>query len=76
MLVQDNFSLLGYKNIVDICEEACGFNITRPPNAEELELLSILNSAAKKILKGFILHYPSCDIIDNDTAVYAGTAKI
>ncbi|MDR1176474.1 MAG: hypothetical protein LBK83_13510 [Treponema sp.] len=76
MLVQDSFLLLGYKNIIDMCEEAGGFNMTRPPNAGELELLSILNSAAKRVLKGFILHYPPCDIIDNDTAVYMGTAKI
>jgi hypothetical protein len=76
MLVQDSFLLMGYENIVDMCEEAGGFNITRPPNAEELKLLSFLNSAAKKILNGFILHYPPCNIIDNDTAVYMGTAKI
>jgi hypothetical protein len=76
MLVQDSFLLLGYKNIVDMCEEAGGFNITRPPNIEELELLTFLDSAAKKILNGFILHYPPCDIIDNDTSVYAGTARI
>ena len=31
-LVQDSFSLFGYKNIVELCEDNGGFNILRKPN--------------------------------------------
>jgi hypothetical protein len=75
-LVQDSFSLLGYKNLVDVCEEAGGFNVTRLPTDTENRLLSILRETAMTVLEGFIPDYPPCYIIDNDSSVYAGTAAI
>ncbi|MDR3341222.1 MAG: hypothetical protein LBT14_00265, partial [Treponema sp.] len=64
-LVQDSFSLLGYKNLIDVCEEAGGFNVTRFPTDAENKLLSILRETAMIVLEGFIPDYPPCYIIDN-----------
>jgi hypothetical protein len=75
-LVQDSFSLLGYKNLIDVCEEAGGFNVTRFPTDAENKLLSILRETAMIVLEGFIPDYPPCYIIDNDSSVYAGTASM
>ena len=75
-LVQDSFGFLGYETIVDICEKAGGFNSTREPDAMESDLLDILQKSASKVLAGFILHYPGCLVIENETSVFAGTANV
>jgi len=75
-LVQDSFSMLGYKTLIDLCKEAGGFNVTRKPALNELPLLDILQCAAKEILNGFIIDFPPCRIIENDSSVYRGTAII
>jgi hypothetical protein len=73
-LVADSFSLLRFKSIIELCEEAGGFNITRKPHIKEKWLLDILRDAAKDILYGFILNFPPAIIIENDSSVYNGTA--
>ena len=75
-LVQDSFSFLGYETIVELCRKAGGFNSTRQADNKESELLDLLKKAASKVLNGFILKYPDCLIIENDTAVCEGTANI
>ena len=57
-LVQDNFSLLGYNNIVDLCEKAGGFNVLRKPDADEQQLLKILESATRETIADFFPFYP------------------
>jgi hypothetical protein len=76
ILVQDSFFLLGYKSIVEFCEEAGGFNITRKPLVDENCLLDILQDTAKEILHGYILNFPAFTIIENDSSVYNGTATV
>ena len=75
-LVQDSFTLLGYSTIVDLCEKAGGFNLTRIPAAHESALLGILETAAKEIMPGFFEDYPPCLIIENESSVVNGTAKL
>jgi hypothetical protein len=75
-LVQDSFKFLGYETIVELCRKAGGFNSTRKAGIKEAELLDLLKKAASTILKGFILKYPECLIIENDTSVFSGTANI
>ncbi|MFP3040307.1 hypothetical protein LQZ19_00650 [Treponema primitia] len=73
-LVTDSFLLLGYKSIVELCEEAGGFNVTRKPHMKETWLLDLLQVAAKEVLTGFILNFPPAIIIENDSSIYSGTA--
>ncbi|MDR2705652.1 MAG: hypothetical protein LBC02_07730 [Planctomycetaceae bacterium] len=73
-LVQENFGLLGYKNIIDLCEKAGGFNVTRKPTPKEEGALDILKSAAMEVLHDFVYDFPLSLVIDNDSSVYAGTA--
>jgi hypothetical protein len=74
--VQDNFSLLGYENIIDVCDAAGGFNVTRKPIDNEIQALEILQRAAKDVLGDFVLEFPDCMVIHNESAVYAGTAHL
>jgi hypothetical protein len=75
-LVQDSFYMFDYESIVDLCEKAGGFNVTRNASIDEQKLLFILKDAAKHVLNGFILDFPICLIIDNDSSVYNGTAHM
>ncbi|MCL2806018.1 MAG: hypothetical protein FWD26_08780 [Treponema sp.] len=75
-LVQDNFYLLGYDSIINLCEKAGGFNMTRKPNIQEKNLLKIMENATKEIFSDFFIYYPDYMIIENDTSVYNGTAHI
>ena len=75
-LVQDSFGFLGYETIVELCEKAGGFNSTRKPDAKESDLLDILRQSASKVLAGFVLQYPDCSVIENETSVFAGTANV
>jgi len=54
-LVQDGFSLLGYKSIVYLCEKAGGFNVLREPNINERHLIKILEDAGKVIFAGLLI---------------------
>ena len=76
LLVQDSFEFLGYETIVSLCEKAGGFNFTRKADDFEFELLGILQKAAIKILHGFILTYPECLVIENETSICDGTANV
>ena len=73
-LVQDSFQMLGYETIVDLCEKAGGYNITRAANHQEQQLLEILKKAAQDIFVDFIIEFPECRVIENDSSVYNGTA--
>ena len=73
-LVQDGFAVLGYSSLVNLCEIAGGFNITRNANTKELELLNILHNATKEIFCEFFLQYHLCSIIENDSSSFRGTA--
>ena len=73
-IVQENFSLLGYPTIIELCEKAGGFNVTRKPKPKEKEALDILLNAAKNVLKGFVFDFPSCLVIDNESSINSGTA--
>jgi hypothetical protein len=75
-LVQDSFLLMGYSSVVDLCEKAGGFNITRTPVYQETVLFSILAQAAKEIMPGFFDEYPPCLIIENESASVAGMARL
>ena len=75
-LVQDSFQMLGYKTIVDLCKDAGGFNITREANDRERQILDILQKAAQDIFDGFIIDFPKCLVIENDSSVYSGKAHI
>jgi len=75
-LVQDSFAMFGYKTIEYLCEKAGGFNITRPADQRECQLLSILKNAAKDIFIGFIIYYPLCLVIENDSSVFNGCAHL
>ena len=75
-LVQDSFGFLRYETIVELCRKAGGFNSTRKADYDESELLDLLKNAAEKVLHGFILRFPECLIIENDTSVFAGSANI
>ena len=75
-LVQDGFLLMGYESIVDLCERAGGFNITRLASEDEVKLLEILKCSAKEIFSTFFEDYPDCRIIDNESSVFNGTANL
>ena len=75
-LVQENFSLLGYKNIIDVCENAGGFSVTREPIGNEIKALEILQNAAKDVLNDFVYEFPPCLVIHNELSIHAGTAHI
>ena len=75
-LVQENFSLLGYKNIIDVCEDAGGFSVTREPFGNEIKALEILQNAAKDILNDFVFEFPPCLVIHNESSIHAGTAYL
>jgi len=75
-LVQDSFYFLGYNSIIDLCEKAGGFNITRKPDIKEQKLLMILENSARKIFFDFFTVFPNCMIIENDSSVYNGTADL
>jgi len=75
-LVQDSFMLLGYSTVIDLCEKAGGFNLTRIPAPYESALLDILEKAAKEMMPGFFEDYPPCLIIENESAAVNGTAKL
>ena len=74
--VQENFSLLGYENIIDVCEAAGGFSISREPLNYEVEAFEILQNAAKAVLGGFVLEFPLCKVIHNESSIHAGTAHL
>lgn len=73
-LAQESFSLLGYPSIIDLCEQAGGFNAIREPDSHEAEALNILKNAAREVLQDFVLEFPSCLIIDNESSAFVGTA--
>jgi hypothetical protein len=75
-LVQDGFLLLGYSSIIDLCEKAGGFNLTRTPVFHETALIDILEKTTKEIMPGFFAAYPPCLIIENESAAVAGTARL
>jgi len=74
-LVQDRFYLFNYQSIVTLCDKSGGFNNTRLPTKRENKPLAILRETANRILAGFILNFPPCFIIENNTSVYSGTAS-
>jgi hypothetical protein len=74
--VQESFSLLGYKSIIDVCEAAGGFSLTREPFGEEVKALEILRNAAKDILTDFVCEYPPCLVIHNESSNHAGMAHL
>ena len=74
--VQESFSLLGYKNIIDICEEAGGFSLAREPFGVEVKALEILQNAAKDILNDFVCEFPPCLVIHNETFSHSGVAHL
>jgi len=76
ILVQENFSLLGYENIIDVCEAAGGFNVTREPLGDEVKALEILQNAAKDVLGDFVFEFPHCLVIHNESSVHDGTAHL
>jgi len=75
-LVQENFSLLGYKNLIDVCEAAGGFSVTREPIGNEVMALEILQNAAKEVLNGFVFEFPPCFVIRNETSIHVGMAHL
>ncbi|MCL2008320.1 MAG: hypothetical protein FWG77_09570 [Treponema sp.] len=75
-LVQDSFSLMGYEDVIDLCEESGGFNVLRKPYIYEQSLIKILEEAATVIFTDFFSSYPDCLIIENDTSAYNGTASL
>ena len=76
IMVQENFSLLGYANIIDVCEAAGGFNVTRGPLGDEVEALKILQDAAKTVLGDFVFEFPHCMVIHNESSIHAGRAHV
>ena len=75
-LVQDSFSMLGYNTIVELCERAGGYNVTRYADPDESKLLAILRQASMDIFGDFFSQYPLCLIIENDSAVVIGMASM
>ena len=76
-LVQDSFVKLGYKTIVQLCEEAGGFNQSRVASTtQERQLLLLLKQVAKEIFGDFFVDYPLCKVIENDSASCRGMAKL
>jgi len=74
--VQESFSLLGYKNIIDVCEDAGGFNVTREPLGDEVKALEILKNAAKDVLDDFVYEFPPCLVINNESSNHVGMAHL
>ena len=74
--VQESFLLLGYKNIIDVCEDAGGFNVTREPFGDEVKALEILQCAAKDVLGDFVCEFPSCLVNYNESSYHAGMAHL
>jgi hypothetical protein len=75
VLVQESFVNLGYKTLIGHCKDAGGFDITREVLPSERPLIDLLECAARQILSGFVIDFPTCRIIYNETAIVMGTAQ-
>jgi hypothetical protein len=76
--VSNNFTKLGIKSVIQLCQENNGFEVYREPNDNEKEYIKILSSAAIELF-GDVLVYetlPQCGIIINKEAPVHAQAKI
>jgi hypothetical protein len=76
--VSNNFTKLGIKSVIQLCQENNGFEVYREPNDNEKEYIKILSYAAIELF-GDVLVYetlPQCGIIINKEAPVHAQAKI
>ena len=77
-LVQDNFSLLGYNSLEDVCSENNALPIVRYTTEKEQKYIDILEHTAKKILGNFLPFetFPAYKIIQNTSSSTRGYVEI
>jgi hypothetical protein len=73
-LVQEAFSMLGYRELEDACEQDGGFSIVRPPNEIELHQIAKLENITRRILPDLPFELPPCKMIINESAAWRGMA--
>lgn len=77
ILVQDNFTILGYQSLEAECEKYNGFTLLRNPNILENRYIEILEACIRDLFTGFLetAPLPLCKIITNNDASWAGMAE-
>jgi hypothetical protein len=73
-LVQEAFSMLGYRTLEDACEKDDGFSIVRSPNGMELQQIAKLEAITRQILHDLPFDLPPCKIIISESAIWRGMA--